>query len=217
MKKAIILLAGISALSAASLAGITYDGMGGHQTVKVTFHGSNHNYSNDNVTAGKLKFQDPTNGCGLGTTFYSLCVDLDRNVGSSAFNVSCTDTFGAGGGLEMAGKICRAFFAAAGTSNSKCAALQVAIWEALYDGVANGGATPDFSHGAFKCSTSSVLAQATIYYSAATNPTGNSRYLRPTGSKGQAQIAPVPEPATVGVLVAGAIGLIRRRSRKNQK
>lgn len=216
MKKAILSLACTSILVGAASASITYDGMGGHQTVKITFHGSNNNFSNDNVSAGKMKFQDPGNDCGLGTSFFSLCVDLDHNVGSSAFGVNCSNTFGAGGGLEMAGKIARAFFAAAGTSNSKCAALQVAVWEAIYDGVSNGGATPDFSHGAFKCSTSSVLAQATTYYAAAMNTWGNSRYIKPTGHKGQAQITPVPEPATIGVLLAGALGVIRRRVRKNR-
>lgn len=217
MKKAILALACTSILAGAASAGITYDGMGGHQTVKITFHGSNNNFSNDNVTAGKLRFNDPSDDCGLGTTFYSLCVDLDHNVGSSAFGVNCSDTFGAGGGLEMAGKIARAFFSTAGANNAKCAALQIAVWEAIYDGVANGGAIPDFANGAFKCSTSSVLAQATLYYAAATNPTGNSRLLKPTGSRGQAQIAPVPEPATIGVLLAGAVGIIRRRTRKNRK
>lgn len=212
MKRGTLVAAVAALLTAVGVADIKYDGQYATQTVKITFNGSNNSWNDSNAIAGKLTFKDPTNNCGLGTSFQTVCVDLDHYLDGNFFSVNCSNTFGMGGGIEMAGKIARAFFAAAGNNNANCAALQVAVWEAVYDGVANGG-TADFANGNFKCSTASILGTATTYYGAASNPTGNCMLLKPEpqGSRGQAQITPVPEPASIATVAIGVFAMVRRK------
>lgn len=166
----------------------------------------------NNRFAGKLNFSDPGNTAGLGTAFKTVCVDLDNAISSgNSWNASVQLSGSLSGGLALAGRIVGTYFGVA-TTNSTAKQLQLAVWEAVYDGVANGG-TADFSSGIFK--SVEATATADTYYSAVTtNPWAQAYYLSPTGGDhGQAQMTMTPEPATFAVLGLGGL-LAARRKRK---
>ncbi len=160
------------------------------------------------VFAGKLKFRDTATN----KTFLSVCCDLQHFISSGqSYNVNTLGTAAQSGGLKLAGNIVAAMFTGA-TTNLQAAALQLAVWEATYDGVSNG-TQPNFGNGVFEATISgSLLNQAKTYYSAISTP-GNALYLKPSPTNGgQAQMTAVPEPATM-LVIAGAL-LARRARRK---
>lgn len=160
--------------------------------------------------AGKLNFSDPGDTTGLGTAFKTVCVDLDNAISAgNSWQANISLSSAQVGGLNLAGRIVGTYFAGA-TTNATAKQLQLAVWEAVYDGVANGG-TADFAGGIFK--SDEATATATTYYGAVnTHPWAEAYYITPTGGdRGQAQMTPTPEPATLAVLGVGALAAMRRR------
>jgi hypothetical protein len=112
-------------------------------------------------------------------------------------------------------------------ADTKAAALQVAIWEVLYD------ATPNLASGVFKGLNdygAGVFAQASSYLSALFGGQtlgaagfNNALYYTSTavwldayglnGKPGQDQITGVPEPGTLLLMGLGGVALFRNRRR----
>lgn len=164
----------------------------------------------ENRFAGKLNFSDPGDTTGLGTAFKTVCVDLENAISAgNSWQATISLSSSLTGGLELAGRIVGTYFNAA-TTDGTAKQLQLAVWEAVYDGVANGGSA-DFSGGVF--TSDEATATGDTYYSAvSTHPWAEAFYIAPTGGdKGQAQMTPTPEPATLAVLGVGAIAALRKR------
>lgn len=108
-------------------------------------------------------------------------------------------------------------FAAGATTDQARAALQLAIWKAIYDDHA------DFSKGRFQVTSvdATVRNLASSYLSQALTSSGfRTEWARvyDFASGTQDQIALVPEPGTIamagtGLAILGGVGLIRKRRR----
>jgi len=208
MKRTILALA-LAAASAVAFGDITFNGLGPYyETATISGHTSGTFY------CGLLNFTDGSNSCGLGTNFNTICVDLDHEIGGGAsWGADCLDSNTQGGGLQLAGNIIASYYGLV-TTNEQASGLQLAAWEAVYD----GGLTADFSNGNFVVNNASsgALAWAALYYDTGSVVPGNAHYLRPAdGSGGQGQMgmpmAPVPEPATLAVLGLGVMAMRRRK------
>jgi hypothetical protein len=198
-----------TALSAfASADDLTFLGLdySGTLSGNVTFFNAAKNADQtEDVYIGKLLFQDGSNK--IATVCADLGSILDGN--SHAYSVSNTDPT-LNTNLSLAGDIVAADFNKA-TDAQSGAALQLAVWSALY----NGGATFNANGPDFKVTgiSNSVLTQAAVYY-ADFDVHGAAQYFNtPSGFGGQSQltISPAPEPASMAALGIGIIGLIARR------
>lgn len=127
-------------------------------------------------SAGRLYIRSATNSAG------SYCGDIRSPMRSGQyFSVVQRNSKDVGGNIAKAGNIVAAGFHKARTQ-AECAALQLAIWEAVED----GGKTPDFSNGHFAVrAPSDVLALAGEFYKAVSTPAA-AIYLQ-TGGDGQSQ------------------------------
>ncbi|MCE9557630.1 MAG: PEP-CTERM sorting domain-containing protein [Armatimonadetes bacterium] len=203
MKNILIFSAMIAAVSSnASLYDVKFLGTGAGKSVGITINGSN-----KTVFAGKLNFKKNPSG----PSFQTVCADLGVSIsGGAVYGVTSSFSNVGTTAVKKAGNIVGASFNSA-NSNDDAAALQLAVWEALYD----GASAPSFSSGNFKTSaSSSVKTKATAYY-AKISQAGNALYLKatPTGS-GQSQLTAVPEPAALASLGLGLALIIRRKARK---
>ena len=127
-------------------------------------------------SAGRLYIRSATNSAG------SYCGDIRSPMRSGQyFSVVQRNSKDVGGNIAKAGNIVAAGFHKART-NAECAALQLAIWEAVED----GGKLPDFSSGHFAArAPSNVLALAAEFYEAVSTP--GKAILLQTGGDGQDQ------------------------------
>jgi hypothetical protein len=112
--------------------------------------------------------------------------------------------------LSAAGNIVAADFNKA-TDAQSGAALQLAVWSALY----NGGDSFNANGVGFSVTgiDSAVLAQAATYYSDF-NLSGSAQYFSITpgiGGQSQLTVVPAPEPASMAALGIGIAGLLARR------
>lgn len=203
-------LVAATALSAIASANtnLTFKGLdySGTPTGNVTFYDSAlHKDVTENVYIGKLLFKSGS------STIASVCADitsaLDSN--SHSYSVSMTNPL-AGTNLSYAGDIVAADFNKANNATSG-AALQLAVWSALY----NGGNTFNANGSGFKVTgvSNTILQEAATYYKDI-NVKGSAEYFyTPGGCGGQSQltVAPAPEPASMAALVVGIGGLIARR------
>ncbi|MBS1718205.1 MAG: PEP-CTERM sorting domain-containing protein [Armatimonadetes bacterium] len=142
---------------------------------------------------------------------YTYCVDLDNYIhAGDNWDANVLDSQSLSGGLKEAGNILgNAFFQA--DNADKAAGLQLAMWEAIYD----GGATLDLSVGNFKSTgeTAAADAWAQTYYAYRTVD-AHAVYFQPVaGSGGQGQMTAVPEPATMIGLGTMAVALLKRKRR----
>lgn len=203
MKKVIIaaVATAIAGLATASPFDIKFTGTGAGAGANITWFGNVMN-----VFAGKLNFvKNPS-----GPAFTTVCADLGHYIsGGQVYNVDLQFSSAAPANVALAGRIVAANFASA-TSNEQAAALQLAVWEALYD----GASTPSFGGGNFctNGSTHNYDNLATQYYlNCPTN--GEALYYKTTGNTGQSQLGVVPEPAALTALLAGMGVLAMRRKR----
>lgn len=189
-----------SALSAQ--ANITFLNVDCGQSVNITY-----NSNARGVFAGKLKFHNNVSNQDMLT----VCCDLDNTIsGGQTYNCNAFNSSGVGGGITLAGNIVGGGFISA-SSNEDCAALQLAVWEATYDGVGNGGVA-DFTNGIFGADISGSLLTAATGYYALTGVPGSATYYKPDPlNAGQGQLGPVPEPATYAAVGLGLALLIRRK------
>lgn len=190
---------GAVAISSATPYDVKFKGTDLGKSVSITFFGST-----KNVFAGKLRFQ----AMPAGAQFLTVCADLAHSIyGGQIYKVENKFSAASPLGVQKAGNIVADKFAGANTAD-KAAALQVAVWEALYD----GGSAPSFTSGNFclNGASSSFKSLAASYYSAISK-SGNALYLKTTTNTGQSQLTVVPEPAALAALAIGAGLLIRRK------
>lgn len=166
-----------------------------------------YNGNTTSVFAGKLKFQDMTSN----VLFNTVCGDLDNHISfGQTYNVNKQLAASVSTTMGAAGNIVAKYFNQA-TTNTEKAALQLAVWEAIYD--YNGAGTPNFNAGNFRIvsASNSIKTKAAEFYSAVTI-TGAAIYFKPDPlNAGQGQLGPVPEPATMAVLGLGVAALLRKR------
>ncbi|MCZ7579523.1 MAG: PEP-CTERM sorting domain-containing protein [Fimbriimonadaceae bacterium] len=183
-------------------ADFTFDGTSTGQSLSVSG-----TVRTGNFFAGKLKFTDSSYGYGSIKTF---CVDLVNTIPGNPWDTlppQFSTTLASP--LKEAGNMVAAYFGAADT-NAKAQSMQAAIWEALYD----GGAVADFSSGNFQASNVADLAFANLVYSARGTDNDAIYWVPDPLNAGQAQMSPVPEPASMIGLLLGLGAVAGRRLRK---
>ncbi len=196
---------------------INFNGLGRGSAVSTTLSLGGTTYVR-NVLAGQLNWT----WAATGQSFYAYCVDLVNYLQSpqTVSKVSSTGfTNGVVNGGAKAAWLFNTYAAAifGSGSNTQAAALQVAIWEAMYD------TTNSLTGGAFRLATTGAIrTQAQTYLNALYSGPGGYQTSVATilsTSRGQDQITRVPEPATLvffGLGCAGAGFFVRRRTGKTQ-
>lgn len=165
------------------------------------------------VQAVGLKFTDGTN------SYETYCADIMSSLDSGFHNYSHQlIDMNQNNGLSLAAKILAENVGRADTTQ-KQAGLQMAIWEALFD----GGASFNENAGDLRFSVqtkNSLLEYAGEYYAngvvSTLKPVAYHAYSQGHGSQSQIYLASVPEPATMAAIGAGVAFLARRR-KKNAK
>lgn len=182
----------------------TFTGLAAHETVDVNIFSNQMN----GVGAGLYMFNTTAFG-----NILTVCADLLHQIhNGDSWNCDHFNTQGFGGGIELAGNIVAQKFAgvvnAATDQNAQACGLNLAVWDAIYD----GGAVFDAANGNFLVTnaSASALGYAAIYYTAIST-SGNAIYMQPDPlGAGQGQLT-VPEPTSIAALAIGALALRRRR------
>jgi len=191
---------------------ITYpmdvQGMGLHDDVRITYTPAG--FWSDTVNAGQIlvnyRSQD----------YAGYCVDIFQHAGDGPVSEVSPTTLAHG---DLAAWLFDTY-AANVTTNTEAAALQVAIWEVLYEDPSNGY---DVQHGTFRITSNGQAKQAAQDMLAAMPGSympqsgtvvllSNSRQDLMISSGPGAGGGPIPEPGTIALLAfGGAFTALRRR------
>lgn len=224
--KKTILTAAVAAFATGSSAAILkYNGLSGSGIVSVDSNPTSGTLKYTG-TAGGFKMEDTGNVLGLGTNFVAFCMDLAHFLNHSA-NYEITANPFPGNILTATQKanVEKLFDAAYSmvdvNNNTQAAAFQLALWEATYETDSMLSLTSGSRVGG--SGTNAIKVLAGDYLTAANSWDGidryNVTYLDVTNEPSQDLVtatAVVPLPAAGLMLLGGlgALGAIRRRSRK---
>ncbi len=201
----VLSLAAVAISGSAQAIDLTFSGMSlpDAQTASISVNGS----SFTSVYAGQLNFA--TGSSTLGT----YCADALSFLNGSSHTYSETNlALTSATNLGIAGTILANSQGSALTAAQQ-AGLQLAIWEALYDGGSSFNAGGNFSVSGASAET---LGYASQYYSSyCVTPTNCVTYFGTNQSGGQSQMTAVPEPMTIAALGMGSLALLRRRRQKS--
>lgn len=156
-----------------------------------------------------------------GATISGYCVDAKHTAkdGYQSYYVKTTDDLNAEetGANKKIGYLLNTY--APGIHTDKDAmAMQLAIWELLYDampynvGTGQGQFSLKSISGYSDQQTQAVIDKANQL--AGTDGNGTATYFKSKKSHNQSFAAPVPEPASLAVLGVGALALLRRRKNR---
>jgi hypothetical protein len=194
---------------------IDFLGLGHHSVVEVSGPVSG------TVYAGELNWQwlgTPPDG--FGQSFYTFCLDIlsyltdpqDVTVRSTD-DLDTTPDAGAKAAW-LVNTYAAPILDGGGEANVLAAALQVAVWEAVYDSVNS------LSSGVFSLvTTGDIRDQAdaylsALYYAPGTYYTSDAVWLDTRNGQDQIVVSSVPEPATLSLLGFGCLLLGGRRRRR---
>lgn len=203
MKLRTVTLVALAACAAASFADtIKLKGTGNGLTVKIVYKGNAFS-----GFGGQLEFKNLDKN----SVFTSYCVDLDNIVSvGQTWDVKTAMTkndpiFSLAGSVLSNG-------AGKDTSDNKAASLQIAVWAARY------GTDLKQNKGQFKLDSSWYDSHAAVINDAISmldagknNKMDAMLWIPQDNCGGQAQLTPVPEPASMIALGLGIVGLARRR------
>lgn len=208
---AILLTAVLVAPASGMVLGLDY-GLGS-SPAHITYQGSDYN-----VWAGKMATYlggtlgnplPPNDGVFSG---YSFCVDLDHFIGlPTEYEVEFLSTSELSHG-DRAAWLYNNYLPAAST-NTTAAALQLAIWDVVYDD-GDGLATGIFRYTGGLNAT--VGTAAGTYINASAGQTATAAYLKPTGTYGQGMLTTVPEPGTLSLLGFGLLSVAGLKFRRRR-
>ena len=178
-----------------------------------------HNGSWQNVSAGVLAINVDGNG-----PIEAFCVDLDHSI--STGNVWDVNLLGFGDHPADSADVAVAMNVLVSkglsvSSNNEGAAVQLAVWDALYDG-ADGLDTGDFQARNLSAGLISAFNTVTAFNNAPSAPVGDFIFTYyeatdhgPNDDRNQnlVSLEPVPEPATMTMLGLGALAALRKRKK----